>query len=87
MSLPNRIYDPELGYDLYHKYFDIYAEADRLGLDIMVNEHHSTPTCVDPAVSILWLSSPEKPGMLASCHWEAPWPIDTNLFEWPKRWP
>jgi alkanesulfonate monooxygenase SsuD/methylene tetrahydromethanopterin reductase-like flavin-dependent oxidoreductase (luciferase family) len=47
--LPNRHYDPELGFQLYRKYFDIYRAADELGLDIMVNEHHSTATCVEPA--------------------------------------
>ncbi|HEY2562982.1 MAG TPA: hypothetical protein VGI44_04680, partial [Acidimicrobiales bacterium] len=52
VTLPNRIYDPELGYQLYQKYFDLYALADELELDIMVNEHHSTATCVEPAASI-----------------------------------
>jgi alkanesulfonate monooxygenase SsuD/methylene tetrahydromethanopterin reductase-like flavin-dependent oxidoreductase (luciferase family) len=52
VTLPNRIYDPELGHQLYDKYFDLYRRADQLGLDIMVNEHHSTMTCVEPAVPI-----------------------------------
>lgn len=52
VTLPNRNYDPETGYQLYEKYFDIYRAADRLGLDIMVNEHHATPTCLDVAVPI-----------------------------------
>jgi alkanesulfonate monooxygenase SsuD/methylene tetrahydromethanopterin reductase-like flavin-dependent oxidoreductase (luciferase family) len=51
VTLPNRVYDPEAGYQLYHKYFDIYRRADELGLDIMINEHHSTATCVVPAVT------------------------------------
>ena len=50
--LPNRHYDPELGFQLYQKYFDIYRRADELGLDIMVNEHHSTATCVEPAAPL-----------------------------------
>jgi len=33
VTLPNRIYDPELGYQLYQKYFDLYALADQLELD------------------------------------------------------
>jgi alkanesulfonate monooxygenase SsuD/methylene tetrahydromethanopterin reductase-like flavin-dependent oxidoreductase (luciferase family) len=52
VTLPNRHYDPEAGYELYHKYFDIYRAADELGLDIMLNEHHATPTCVDVAVPL-----------------------------------
>jgi alkanesulfonate monooxygenase SsuD/methylene tetrahydromethanopterin reductase-like flavin-dependent oxidoreductase (luciferase family) len=52
VTLPSRIYDPELGYQLYAKYFDIYHTADELGLDMMLNEHHSTATCVEPAVPV-----------------------------------
>jgi alkanesulfonate monooxygenase SsuD/methylene tetrahydromethanopterin reductase-like flavin-dependent oxidoreductase (luciferase family) len=52
VTLPSSVYDPELGFQLYKKYFDIYAASDELGFDIMVNEHHSTATCVAPAVPL-----------------------------------
>jgi len=52
VTFPNSIYDPELGYQLYAKYFDILQAADGLGLDIMLNEHHATATCVEPAISV-----------------------------------
>ncbi|MDT5028087.1 MAG: hypothetical protein QOE61_4513 [Micromonosporaceae bacterium] len=52
VDLPSRTYDPELGYQLYAKYFDIYAAADELGLDMMLNEHHATATCVEPSVPV-----------------------------------
>jgi len=52
VDLPNSTYDPELGYQLYAKYFDIYQAADELGLDMMLNEHHATATCVEPAVPV-----------------------------------
>ena len=52
VTLPSRHYDPETGRELYHRYFDIYRRADELGLDIMVNEHHSTATCVEPSAPI-----------------------------------
>src|SRR3954454_8554556 len=52
VNLPNQVYDPELGHQLYAKYFDLYRRADELGLDIMVNEHHATTTCVEPAVPL-----------------------------------
>lgn len=52
VTLPNRHYDPEKGRDLFHRYYDIYRHADELGLDIMVNEHHSTATCVEPSAPI-----------------------------------
>jgi alkanesulfonate monooxygenase SsuD/methylene tetrahydromethanopterin reductase-like flavin-dependent oxidoreductase (luciferase family) len=52
VTLPNRYYDPEAGSEMYHKFFDIYRAADELGLDIMLNEHHSTATCLDVAVPL-----------------------------------
>ncbi|HEX7097245.1 MAG TPA: LLM class flavin-dependent oxidoreductase [Acidimicrobiales bacterium] len=53
VTLPNRHYDPETGYELYHRYLDIYRAADQFGLDIMVNEHHSTATCVEPSAPLV----------------------------------
>lgn len=50
VSLPNRHFDPETGSQLYEKYYDIYRAADEVGLDIMVNEHHATATCLQPSV-------------------------------------
>jgi len=52
VTLPNQLYDPEAGSELYDKYFDIYRAADELGLDVMLNEHHSTATCLDTAVPL-----------------------------------
>ncbi|MDT4892462.1 MAG: hypothetical protein QOE97_1497 [Pseudonocardiales bacterium] len=52
VTLPSKLYDPELGFQLYSKYFDIYQAADDLGLDMMLNEHHSTATCVEPSVPV-----------------------------------
>ena len=52
VTLPSQVYDPELGYQLYKKYFDLYRRADELGLDVMCNEHHATATCVEPAVPL-----------------------------------
>jgi alkanesulfonate monooxygenase SsuD/methylene tetrahydromethanopterin reductase-like flavin-dependent oxidoreductase (luciferase family) len=47
IDVPNRFYDPDAGYELYRKYYDIYRAADELGLDVMVNEHHTTATCTN----------------------------------------
>ena len=52
VTLPNKVYDPHVGHELYKRYFDLYERADRYGLDIMLNEHHSTATCVEPAVPL-----------------------------------
>lgn len=41
-TMPNRWFDPDAGFEVYHKYFDLVLAADELGLDVMFNEHHST---------------------------------------------
>ena len=46
VTLPSRVFDPGRGADLYERYFDLYRTADAAGLDVMVNEHHATATCV-----------------------------------------
>lgn len=52
VTLPNRFYDPRKGHELYNRYLDEYEYADELGLNIMLNEHHSTATCLNVNVSI-----------------------------------
>ena len=53
VDLPNNYYDPAKGADLYHMYLDLWCAADEMGLEIMINEHHQTATCVVPAAPIL----------------------------------
>ena len=52
VSLPNQNYDPKIGADLYHRYFDEWQLADELGLDVMVNEHHQTATNLNPSAAV-----------------------------------
>jgi alkanesulfonate monooxygenase SsuD/methylene tetrahydromethanopterin reductase-like flavin-dependent oxidoreductase (luciferase family) len=56
VNLPNRNYDPKKGADLYHMYLDLWCQAEAEGLEIMLNEHHQTATCVVPAAP-LWLAA------------------------------
>jgi alkanesulfonate monooxygenase SsuD/methylene tetrahydromethanopterin reductase-like flavin-dependent oxidoreductase (luciferase family) len=51
--LPNRIYDPKIGAELYHRYIDEWLHAEDVGLNIMLNEHHQTATCLDPAAPVM----------------------------------
>lgn len=53
VNLPNKHYDPVKGADLYHMYLDLWSAADDIGLEVMVNEHHQTATCVVPAAPIM----------------------------------
>src|SRR5256714_7767629 len=50
--VPNRYCGPAEMADLYNRYLDEYESADELGLDLMLNEHHQTLTCVDTAISV-----------------------------------
>ncbi len=49
VTLPNGLCDPAIASNLLNRYFDEWCIADEVGLDIMVNEHHSTPTCLTPS--------------------------------------
>ena len=53
VSLPNRIYDPSKGAALYDRYIDEWLIAEEEGVEIMLNEHHQTATCVDPAAPLM----------------------------------
>ncbi|HLH23740.1 MAG TPA: LLM class flavin-dependent oxidoreductase [Chloroflexota bacterium] len=50
--VPNSYCDPKIVADLYNRYLDEYEYADELGLEIMLNEHHQTMTCLDAVVPI-----------------------------------
>ena len=50
--LPNRKCDPRVAADLFHRYYDEYQLCDELGLDIMLNEHHQSATCMSSTVVV-----------------------------------
>ena len=52
-TLPNELFDPKIGADLYHRYFDEWQYADDVGLNVMVNEHHSTATNLNPSGAVV----------------------------------
>jgi alkanesulfonate monooxygenase SsuD/methylene tetrahydromethanopterin reductase-like flavin-dependent oxidoreductase (luciferase family) len=47
VTIPNRLYDPRKGAQLYHRYLDEHLLADDVGLNMMLNEHHQTTTCTN----------------------------------------
>ncbi len=53
VNLPNRNYDPKKGAELYSLYLDLWCYAEELGMEIMLNEHHQTATCVIPAGPVM----------------------------------
>ena len=48
--LPSGNVDPQVAHGLLNRYLDEFALCDEVGLDIMVNEHHSTATCMTVSV-------------------------------------
>ena len=53
VSLPNRNFDPKIGAELYHRYLDEWQQAEDLGLDLMLNEHHQTATNLNPSAAVV----------------------------------
>lgn len=52
VDLANSNFDPERGHELYNWYIDLWLQAEDLGMHIMNNEHHQTPTCMVPAAPL-----------------------------------
>ena len=50
VSLPSRTSTRRRPHGLLNRYLDEFALCDEVGLDIMVNEHHSTATCMTVSV-------------------------------------
>jgi len=53
VNLPNRNYDPQKGAALYDRYIREWQIAEEEGVEIMLNEHHQTATCVDPGAPLM----------------------------------
>lgn len=54
VTLPNSIYDPIQGHELYNRYLDELERADKLGWDsVIVNEHHQNAYGTMPSPNIM----------------------------------
>ena len=53
VNLPSSNFDPKKGAELYSLYLDLWCKADELGLEVMLNEHHQTATCVIPSAPVM----------------------------------
>jgi len=53
LDTSNDTYNPKLGADLYHRFFDEKLYAEEMGFDaIALNEHHSTPFCMGQVCNV-----------------------------------
>jgi alkanesulfonate monooxygenase SsuD/methylene tetrahydromethanopterin reductase-like flavin-dependent oxidoreductase (luciferase family) len=54
VDLPNRLYDPERGHQLYNEYLDMLEYADQVGFDAVgVNEHHQNAYGMMPSPNLM----------------------------------
>jgi alkanesulfonate monooxygenase SsuD/methylene tetrahydromethanopterin reductase-like flavin-dependent oxidoreductase (luciferase family) len=54
VDLPNRLYDPERGHQLYNEYLDMLEYADQCGFDALgVNEHHQNAYGMMPSPNLM----------------------------------
>jgi alkanesulfonate monooxygenase SsuD/methylene tetrahydromethanopterin reductase-like flavin-dependent oxidoreductase (luciferase family) len=53
VTLPNRVLDPRKAADWWDEYLEEWRVASSLGINVMLNEHHSTATCMNAAVPIV----------------------------------
>ncbi|GAA0947481.1 LLM class flavin-dependent oxidoreductase [Pseudonocardia zijingensis] len=53
VTLPNGVIDPERAAALWDRYIREWQVADECGLNVMVNEHHSTATCMNAVAPVV----------------------------------
>lgn len=49
VTLPNKYCDPQIASDLINARLDEWELCDKYGINILVNEHHSSATCLSPS--------------------------------------
>ena len=52
VTLPNRLCDPHVAADLINARLDEWELCDKVGINVMINEHHSSATCLSPSNTI-----------------------------------
>src|SRR5690348_18269463 len=67
--LPSSNFDPPTAHGLLNRYLDEFALCDEVGLDIMVNEHHSTATCMTVSVPMALRSEERRVGKECRSRW------------------
>jgi alkanesulfonate monooxygenase SsuD/methylene tetrahydromethanopterin reductase-like flavin-dependent oxidoreductase (luciferase family) len=53
VTMPNSVIDPDKAADLWERYIEDWKVADEAGINIMVNEHHATATCMNAAAPVV----------------------------------
>ncbi|MBW3669608.1 MAG: LLM class flavin-dependent oxidoreductase [Actinobacteria bacterium] len=54
VTVPNRLYDPAVGHEIYNRYLDELVYAEELGFDgVCVNEHHQNAYGIMPSPNLM----------------------------------
>ena len=86
--LPNRLYDPEKGDDLYQNYIDTLAYADELGFDgICVNEHHQNAYGLMPSPNLIAAALTQRTHAARSSSSATPCRCTIRRCAWPRSSP
>jgi len=81
VDLPNRLYNPARGHQLYRRYIDEMVLADKLGYDgLIINEHHNTAYSMMATCTLIGAAIVERTQRAKLCVWGVP----INL-EYPNR--
>ncbi len=92
LEFPNRFFDRNKAAENYRRYLTEYELADQVGFDgLMINEHHSTPSCVNVGVNmtaaVLGRTTARRSGRRSCCS-ATSCPSRTTRCGWPSssRW-
>jgi hypothetical protein len=85
--LPSSNFDPPTAHGLLNRYLDEFALCDEVGLDIMVNEHHSTATCMTVSVPMALAIIAREPNAHDCCRSARRSPTGPIRCGWRRRWP
>ncbi len=86
--LPNQLYDPVKGHDLYQDYIDTLAYADELGFDgICVNEHHQNAYGLMPSPNLIAAALTQRTQRCKSPSSATPCRCTIRRCAWPRSSP
>jgi len=73
VDLPNKLYDPAKGHELYKRYISEMVLADKLGFDgLIVNEHHNTAYSMMATCSLVAAALAYQTERAKICVWGVP---------------
>jgi len=68
VDVPNRLYDPERGHELYNEYLDMLEYAGQMGFDgLGVNEHHQNAYGMMPSPNLMAAALARRSRRCCSC--------------------